>query len=143
MLNNALGWWKFGPFMASMNAALLAYIPDLGTLPLVMRVIYIALLVCVFAMAVTGIILGFCLASFTLIMNPGSKRTFRHLTPSAILTTLAGTIVYVYVLLQRVWMMDGILVVVPAFVGIMCLLLVLCMKKTEEKGNEAGAVKLV
>lgn len=143
LLNNALGWWEFGPFMASLNVVLLEYTPDLSALPTILRSIYIMVLGCVFVGAMVCLWAEVLIAMVLFSLNPTGKRTYKHMTPSAICTIVVLSIVYMVVLLQRVYVMDGMFVVIPIFIGILALLLVLCMKKTEENELGDGTGKLV
>ena len=143
LMNNALGWWEFGPCLASINAVLTTYTPDLATLPPFMRGVYIAVLCFVWAVSTSGFLAGFCIGSFVMGINPTSKRPYKHITPSAIIMMLIMTVVYVFVLVQRVYAMDGLMVVVPTFTGVIALLLVPCMKKEEGNGGGEEAGKLV
>lgn len=65
------------------------------------------------------------------------------MTPSAICTIAVLSIVYLVVLLQRVYVIDGLFVVLPTFTGVLALALVPCMRKTEENGNGSGIGKLI
>jgi Ca2+/Na+ antiporter len=90
-----------------------------------------------------GFLAGFFFGLFIFAMNPTSKRPYKHMTPSAIIMLLVMFVVYMFVIVQRVYATDGLMVVLPGFTGVIALLLVPCMKKDEGKGDGEDAGKLV
>lgn len=84
---------------------------------------------------------GLCFGSnFIMVMNPGGKRHWRHMTPGVYFVLLSQFVVYTFLLVFGVTIAELAFAFGPLVVGAEALLCVVFMRKSEE-GGKVGDVE--
>lgn len=131
LLNASRGLWTPGPVALKITASLASYIPYAMRGSEFLGLLWNVLLVALVALAVLVLTAGFGVVGFLMCVNPGSPRHWRHFTPrAAALSFLMGGY-WLFLAFNGVGPAEFGLVYGPSSFGVICFLLVGCMRETE------------
>ena len=101
------------------------------------RMIYNYILILLFVVSVSGILASVSVSTFLMVLNPGAKRHWRHMTSRVYLIILFEILAYIFLLCSGVTIAEMAFGFGPLIVGAGALQCVVVMRKSENNKVDA------